>query len=58
MRFLIAVDLEGVNYVTGEPYKGLEKEFPEYEVAVREAERELNAVVAGLYKANASEIFV
>lgn len=58
MRFLIAVDLEGVNYVTGKPYKGLEKELPEYEVAVREAERELNAVVAGLYKANASEIFV
>lgn len=58
MRFLIAVDLEGVNYVTGEPYKGLGKDLPEYEVAVREAERELNAVTAGLYKGNASEVFV
>lgn len=35
MKYLIAVDLEGVNFVVGEPYKGLHEGDEQYEIAVK-----------------------
>ena len=42
MEYLIAVDLEGVHGVVGEPYKGLTSDHEEYAKAVENATDEVN----------------
>ena len=42
MVCLIAVDLEGVHGVVGEPYKGLLRELPDYAKAVENATKEVS----------------
>lgn len=58
MICLIAVDLEGVHGVVGEPYKGLLKELPDYQKAVENATKEVNSVVAALSEVGATQIWV
>ena len=57
MKYLIAVDLEGINFVAGEPYKAL-GESNDYQIAKHEAAKEINAVVSALYDGGASEVYV
>ncbi len=58
MEYLIAVDLEGIHGVVGEPYSGLVKTIPEYKVAVDNAVKEINTVVKALYDGGASKVSV
>lgn len=58
MKFLVAVDLEGANFVVGKPYEGLSPDAAEYATAVRETTAELNAVLAGLYDGGAEKVYV
>lgn len=58
MVCLIAVDLEGVHGVVGEPYKGLLRELPDYQKAVENATKEVNAAVAALADCGAEAIWV
>ena len=55
---MIAVDLEGVHGIVGEPYKGLLREIPDYQRAVENATKEVNAVVAALADGGVEEIWV
>lgn len=56
MKYLIALDLEGVAGVVGYPYEGLEKNTEQYELAVREAENEVNVITNKLFELGASEV--
>ena len=56
MEFLIACDLEGINGVVGEPYKGLLRELPDYQVAIRNAEKEINAAARALFDSGATKV--
>lgn len=58
MTCLIAVDLEGVHGVVGEPYKGLLRELPDYQKSVENATKEVNAVIAALADNGVSEIWI
>ena len=58
MVCLIAVDLEGVHGVVGEPYKGLLREIPDYAKSVENATKEVNAVVAALADCGVEDIWV
>lgn len=58
MKYLIAVDLEGVNFVVGEPYKGLHEGDEQYEIAVKEATKELNIIANALYDSGAEQVYV
>ena len=58
MEYLIAVDLEGIHGVVGEPYSGLVKTIPEYKVAVTNAVKEINTVVKALYDGGAKKVSV
>ena len=55
-RFLLALDLEGVNYVVGEPYKGLGKGSDQWEIARRQGAKEINAAAAALFAAGAERV--
>ena len=55
-RILLLCDLEGVNHVVGEPYHGLGRGSEEWEIARREAARELNAAAGALLEAGVSRI--
>ena len=55
-RFIIACDLEGVNNVVGEPYKGLYRGCDEWERARRQAAKEINAAAVALFEAGAEVI--
>lgn len=55
---LIAVDLEGVHGVVGEPNVGLLKTIPDYQKAVENATKEVNAVVAALADLGVEDIWV
>ena len=55
-RILIALDLEGVNNVVGEPYQGLGKNSEQWEVARRQAVLEVNAAADALRKAGAETV--
>ena len=48
-RILIALDLEGVNNVAGEPYSGLYKGSEGWETARRQAALEVNAAACALF---------
>ncbi len=55
-RFIIACDLEGVNNVVGEPYKGLYRGCDEWEIARRQAALEINSAAGALFEGGALEI--
>lgn len=55
-RILIALDLEGVNNVVGEAYSGLYKGCAEWEIARRQAAREVNAAADALFSAGAVRV--
>ena len=55
-RVLIALDLEGVNNVVGVPYSGLAKGTPEWEVARRQAVREVNTAASVLFDLGADRV--
>ena len=55
-RILFALDLEGVNNVVGEPYRGLEKDTPQWHVAKRQAALEINAAAEALLAAGAEKV--
>ncbi len=57
-KYLIALDLEGVNYVVGVPYEGLHRGTEQYEIAVNEAVREVNAIAQGLFLSDAESVTV
>ncbi|MBR1975148.1 MAG: M55 family metallopeptidase [Clostridia bacterium] len=60
MEYLIAVDLEGVHGVVGEPMKGLGKVScaEEWSKAVESATVEINAAVRALYDSGATKVYV
>ena len=55
-RILLALDLEGVNFVVGEPYLGLSKGTDQWKVAVAQAVKEINAAADALYAAGAEKV--
>jgi len=55
-HILIALDLEGVNNVVGEPYSGLSKATEQYEIAQKQAVLEVNAAADALFKAGAESV--
>lgn len=52
-KILIALDLEGVNNVVGEPYMGLSKQTEQWYVAREQAIVEVNAAAEALFEAGA-----
>ena len=50
-RVLLALDLEGVNYVVGEPYNGLERDTEQWKIARKQAVSEVNAAAEALFEA-------
>ena len=57
-RVLIALDLEGVNNVVGEPYSGLKVGTAEWEKARRQAAFEINEAADALFAAGARRVAV
>lgn len=57
-RVLIALDLEGVNNVAGEPYSGLRIGSEEWDKARRQAAFEINEAADALFAAGASRVAV
>lgn len=55
-RVLLALDLEGVNNVVGEPFLGLSPESPQWYVAREQAVLEINAAADALFKAGIEKI--
>ena len=55
-RVLIALDLEGVNQVVGEPYSGLSKGSDQWQVARKQAVLEVNAAAEALFEAGAEKV--
>ena len=55
-RVLLALDLEGVNYVVGEAYSGLAKETAEWYIAREQAVREVNAAADALFAAGVEKV--
>ena len=50
-RILLALDLEGVNFVVGEPYSGLSKNTEQWCIAKKQAVAEVNAAAEALFDA-------
>ena len=48
-KILFALDMEGVNHVSGEAYCGLTRATAHYEVAIRQAALEINAAARALF---------
>jgi D-amino peptidase len=55
-RVLIALDLEGVNNVVGEPYQGLVKNSEQWKVAVEQAQKEVNVATKALFDAGVEKV--
>lgn len=55
-RILIALDLEGVNHVVGEPYSGLGHSSPQWEIARAQAALEVNTAADALFAAGAETV--
>ncbi|MBE6601764.1 MAG: peptidase M55 [Ruminococcaceae bacterium] len=55
-RILLALDLEGVNHVVGEPYIGLLRDTEQWEIARRQAALEVNAAADALFAAGVVEV--
>ncbi len=58
MKYLIAIDMEGIHGVVGEPYVGLLRDIPDYKVAVENGTKEVNAAVKALFDSGAKEVAV
>ena len=50
-RVLLALDLDGVNHVVGEPYNGLERDTAQWKIAREQAVLEVNAAAEALFEA-------
>ena len=57
-RILLALDLEGVNLIKGEEYKGLYAGCEEWDLARRQAAKEINAAAKALFDAGAEHVAV
>ena len=55
-RVLFALDLEGVNNVAGEPYKGLSSATADYTVATTQAALEINAAAEALFELGVEKV--
>lgn len=55
-RVLLALDLEGVNNVVGEPYKGLARGTEQWDVARRQAVLEVNAAAEALFESGVEKV--
>ena len=55
-RILLALDLEGVNNVVGEPYTGLSQGSDAWEVARHQAVKEINAAAEVLFEMGARKV--
>lgn len=55
-RILMALDLEGVNHVVGEPYQGLGRDSEQWEIARRQGAREVNAAADALFAAGVERV--
>lgn len=55
-RVLLALDLEGVNRVVGEPYSGLVKGCEQWEIARAQAVLEINAAASALFDAGVEKV--
>jgi len=55
-RVLFAVDLEGVNNVIGEAYKGLLRDTEQWQIAREQAAAEINAAADALFNAGVEKI--
>lgn len=55
-RVLLLLDLEGVNFVKGEPYLGLVRDSDEWKIAVNQAPHEINAAADALFAAGVSKV--
>ena len=58
MEYLIAVDLEGVNFVKGDAYVGLSKDVNDYKIAVEQAVLEINSAINALFDGGATKVVV
>lgn len=58
MEYLIAVDLEGIHGVVGEPNVGLRRSIADYQVAIEGAVAEINAAVQALFDSGATRVVV
>ena len=57
-RILLAVDLEGVNFVAGEPYGTLSKGTEHWEIARKQAIAEINAAAEALFDSGVEVVAV
>ena len=55
-RVLLALDLEGVNNVSGEPYSGLARDTAQWCVAKEQAVLEINAAARALFEAGVTKV--
>ncbi len=55
-RVLLALDMEGVNFVVGEPYAGLGKGAAQWEIARKQAAVEINAAAGALFEKGAEKV--
>lgn len=55
-KILFALDMEGVNHVSGEAYCGLTRATAHYEVAIRQAALEINAAARALFDLGVTRI--
>lgn len=55
-RVLLALDLEGVNGVIGEPYTGLHRDTPQWHIAIKQAALEVNAAAEALFEAGVEKV--
>ena len=58
MQYLIAVDLEGIHGVVGEPNLGLRCSIADYQVAIEGAVVEINAAAKALFDSGATKVVV
>ena len=58
MEYLIAIDLEGIHGVVGEPYGKLSKDSPYHAPAAEAAALELNAAIKALFDNGATKVAV
>ena len=55
-RVLIALDLEGVNYVVGVPYEGLSKDTEQWHIARKQGVLEVNTAADALFAAGVEKV--
>lgn len=55
-RVLLALDLEGVNNVAGEPYMGLRRDTEQWNIARKQAVSEVNAAAEALFEAGVEKV--